>query len=146
VIRVYLPVHGSREDKVERPSVPQGEHGRVLLAEADPMVRNMATAMLSRLGYEVVQAKDGSDAVEIFRAGAQDFRCVILDVTMPVMDGWEAMRDIRALRPGIPVLLVSGYEESQVITPGVHDSPDAFIQKPFRLNDLKLAFDKCLGC
>ncbi|MRR38400.1 response regulator, partial [bacterium] len=142
VFRVYLPVMDVKPEIPENHEAPVPKKGKVLLAEDDAMVRKMTSAMLFRLGYDVVEATDGADAVEKFRMHGRDIDCVLLDITMPSLDGWEAMHAIRILRVDMPVILISGYDESLVMRADPADKPQAFIQKPFRINDLKTAMDK----
>ncbi len=61
------------------------------LIEDEEMIRNMATAMIMRLGYTVLAAKDGIEAIEMFVRHQKSIRCVVSDVTMPRMDGWETL-------------------------------------------------------
>ena len=89
--------------------------GTVLLIEDEEQVRNMAKMMLTRLGYTVLEAKDGVEAVEIFQQHQDEIRCVLSDLTMPRMDGWETLAALRKLSPDIPVILSSGYDEAQVM-------------------------------
>jgi CheY-like chemotaxis protein len=95
--------------------------------------------MLTRLGYTVLEAKDGAEAVEVFKQHQDEVRCVLSDLTMPRMDGWETLAALRKLSPNIPVILSSGYDEAQVMAgAGEHpEVPNAFLGKPYRLQDLK---------
>ncbi len=122
----------------------EGE-GLVLLAEDEPIVRNITQAMLERLGYEVITAADGAVAVEIFRVRQDEFRLAILDLTMPRMNGWETLSMLRSLRPDIPVVLVSGYDEARVMQGDHAERPQAFVHKPYLLADLKAALRVALG-
>lgn len=114
----------------------------VLLVDDDPMFRNMAEALLKRqLGYEVITAGSGSEAVEIFGARKGEINLVLIDVTMPGMDGWETLTALRALRPDLPVVFASGYAEAQVRQNHYPEQPQAFLEKPYRAAELKSALD-----
>ena len=105
VFRVFFPV--SAEEVPRRPDqaaqAPEIEGGgTVLLVEDEEMVRNMAATMLTRLGFTVLEAKDGVEAVEVFRQHQDEIRCVLCDLTMPRMNGWETLAALRKLAPGTP--------------------------------------------
>ena len=86
--------------------------GTVLLVEDEEMVRGMATAMLKRLGFKVLEAKDGVEAVEVFRQRQNEIRLVLCNLSMPRMNGWETLTALRKLVPGVPVILAGGYDNS----------------------------------
>ncbi|MFH0998014.1 MAG: PAS domain S-box protein [Pseudomonadota bacterium] len=140
VFRVFLPA--SFEDVPllqERTAIERKFEGggTVLLVEDETQVRNMVRTMLSRLGYGVIEAKDGVEAVEIFQQYQDKIRCVLSDLTMPHMNGWDTLAALREISPEIPVILSSGYDEAQVMTGEHCERPDAFIGKPYQLKGLR---------
>jgi two-component system, cell cycle sensor histidine kinase and response regulator CckA len=120
-------------------SLPTGGRRLVLLVEDEPLLRDLARQMLERLGYEVSTAADGAEAVEVFRREYKEISCVLLDLTMPRMDGWETLSALRALQPDIPVVLTSGYDEVRLMEDLHRERPQAFLHKPYRMKDLKEA-------
>jgi DNA-binding NtrC family response regulator len=110
--------------------------GMVLLVEDEEMVRNVARTMLTRLDFRVIEAKDGVEAVEALRQHRDEIRCVLCDLTMPRMDGWQTLKELRKLAPGIPVILASGYGEAQVMAGEHPEQPGVFLKKPYRLKRL----------
>jgi len=105
--------------------------GTALLADDEVLVRSVVRDMLMGLGFDVVEASDGVEAMEVFRSRASEFALVVLDVTMPAMGGREAAAAMRALRPEVPVVCISGYEDGG--PPDADLSPAvAFLHKPFR--------------
>jgi CheY-like chemotaxis protein len=119
--------------------------GRVLLADDEPDVRGVIRAMLETLGYEVVEAADGAEAVEIFRQRAAEIDLVILDLVMPRLTGEAALAQIRRIAPGVPAILISGYDESGRIREIVAGGFGGFLQKPFRRQDLGRKARELLG-
>jgi PAS domain S-box-containing protein len=110
--------------------VPLGV-GSILIVDDEPSLREMARLILKNAGYSVLLAKDGWEAVEIFRKDIQKVGAVLLDMTMPVMGGYEAFKLIRKLQPGVPIVLTSGYTEA-----GVRDELGAgavagYLHKPY---------------
>ena len=118
--------------------------GTVLLVEDEEMVREIAAAMLTRLGFSVVEAKDGVEAVELFRQHQDKIRCVLCDNTMPRMNGWETFTALRKLAPDIPLILASGYDEAQVMAGDHPEWPQAFLNKPYKLKGLSDAISQAL--
>jgi CheY-like chemotaxis protein len=124
-----------RAGKTEKISKTEG-CGAVLLIEDEEPVRNMARMMLTRLGYTVIEAKDGDEGLEIFKQHQDEIQCVISDLTMPRMDGWETIAALRQLSPDIPVILSSGYDEARVMAYEHTEHPNAFLGKPYQLKSL----------
>ncbi|MDO9109136.1 MAG: ATP-binding protein [Desulfatirhabdiaceae bacterium] len=159
VFRIFLPVsteevpflpdlpaipEALQAAKAEMPSNIQG-YGTVLLIEDEPQVRNMANIMLTRLGYTVLEAKDGIEAVEIFQQHQDEISCVLSDLTMPRMDGWETLAALRKLSPDIPVILSSGYDEVQVMAGEHPERPNAFLGKPYQIKGFRETINRVLA-
>jgi CheY-like chemotaxis protein/anti-sigma regulatory factor (Ser/Thr protein kinase) len=123
---------------------PEGA-GRVLLADDEEDVRGVVHAMLETLGYEVIEAKDGHEAVEIFRRRAGEIDLVILDLVMPRLTGEAALGQMRRIAPSVPAILISGYDESGRIREIVGAGFGGFLQKPFRRQDLGKKVRELLG-
>ena len=113
------------------PPSPWKGNGRVLLVDDEDMVRSVATLMLKKMGFEVLTASDGREAVAAFKLGGSRIDAVVLDMTMPHMDGREALRAIRALRADVPVLMTSGFTEEDVASDVAEERHVGFLQKPF---------------
>lgn len=137
--RVFLPISAEelpiRQTKTVSASKTE-TNGTVLLIEDEEQMRSMSKMMLIRLGYSVVEASDGIDALEKFRQHRDDIRCVISDLTMPRMDGWDTLAALRRISPGIPVILSSGYDEALVMAGEHPERPNAFLGKPYQLQYL----------
>src|SRR5436190_11109801 len=107
------------EDKPERV---------VLLADDEPLVRNLVGAVLSDAGYRVLDASDGQQALEISRQFAGSIHLLLTDITMPRMNGIELSLQLASERPGIKVLMMSGVLSTE---PLVRDNSIHFLRKPF---------------
>jgi signal transduction histidine kinase/CheY-like chemotaxis protein len=147
--QVFWPLHARvpQAPRVEAPmSVPvAAKPGLVLLVDDETLVLEMATRMLKRLGYEVLAAGGGVEAVEHFRQRGAEVLAAILDVTMPGLDGWATLAAIRAVRPDVPAVLASGYDEVQVLGEEHAERPQVFLHKPFVLADLRAAIDRAVA-
>jgi CheY-like chemotaxis protein len=128
--------------KTKTPELERG--GTVMLVEDDEMMRKMAATMLTRLGFTVLAAKDGVEAVELFQQHQDEIRCVLCDLTMPRMGGSETLAAVRAIRTGIPVVLASGYDEARVMAGDHPERPQAFLGKPYEFEDLSDAICRAL--
>jgi CheY-like chemotaxis protein len=119
--------------------------GTVLVADDEPPIREMARRMLEALGFSVVQAADGEEAVERFREQAADIRLVLLDMTMPRLDGEGAFHRLRELDPQVKVILMSGYSEQEIRERLAGEPFADFLQKPFRFQALEERLRQLLG-
>ncbi len=110
--------------------------GTVLLVDDEETVRGIGAEMLKELGFDVVTANDGCEALEVYKTGT-DFRFVILDLTMPHMDGEQCYRELRMLNPDVKVILSSGFSESEITQKFAGKGLAGFIQKPYKLSVLQ---------
>jgi CheY-like chemotaxis protein len=136
--KLLLP---ASERSVDKPSI--GDHndlwrggGKALLVDDEETVRATGGKMLRELGFEVLTACDGLEAVEIFKSN-KDISFVVLDLTMPHMDGEQCFRELRSLDPAVRVIMSSGYNEQEVTQRFVGKGLAGFIQKPYKLSELK---------
>ncbi len=142
VLRVYFPTSAeASEDQapVAEPRVLQDEwrgSGTVLVVDDEEVVRSIAAKMLQRIGFDVLEAGDGKEALEQLQRHGDEIRCVLLDLTMPQMDGEETVRELRRTHGKIRVVLSSGYTEQEVSPRFADLGIDGFIQKPYRLQAL----------
>lgn len=110
--------------------------GTILLVDDEPMVREVAEAMLIHGGYDVIAAESGAAAVEQFGLQGSMVDCVLLDLAMPGMDGLETFRALRELDGSVRVLLTSGYSEQEALTRFGDETLAGFIQKPYHASTL----------
>ena len=115
--------------------------GTVLLVDDEETVRGIGTEMLKELGFAVITANDGGEAVEIFKT-RDDIAFVILDLTMPHMDGEQCFRELKQLKPDVKVIMSSGYNEQEVTQKFAGKGLAGFIQKPYKLSTLEEAIGK----
>jgi len=147
IVEILLP---ATAQPAERPSdvaqpAESNASGKVLVVDDEELMRDVGAEMLRGLGYEVEVAVDGKNAVEAVRTAREPFRCVILDIAMPVMNGWEAARAIRALRPDLPILFCSGHDVDAALgdTHGIEGA--RCLKKPYRIADLREALGDVVG-
>jgi CheY-like chemotaxis protein len=103
----------------------------ILIADDEPAVLMTTAAVLRHHGYKTVLARDGVEAVALFRAEPTRFVAVLLDLTMPGFDGAEVLRSIRAINPAVRVLVMSGYSERDVLNRLNGQENVSVLRKPF---------------
>lgn len=111
--------------------------GTILIVDDEEIVRKYTAAVVKRLGFETIVAANGDEAVSLFRKNPNDFICVILDLTMPVMDGLTTFLELKKLNPDQKVILLSGYSERDATCRFEGRGLSGFLQKPFRLEELR---------
>ena len=120
-----------------RPTPPPIEgHGAILVVDDDAAVRDVTRRLLSRQGFEVLDAPDGPRGVALLREAGARIRCVLLDLTMPGMDGTESFRRMREVRPDVRVVVMSGHSERSLATQFAGSGIVGRLHKPFDLTTL----------
>ncbi|MBN1867215.1 response regulator [Candidatus Sumerlaeota bacterium] len=114
--RFYLPRALRKESAATLPESKEMPHGRetVLVIDDERMIRDMLRNILQRLGYNVLLASDGLEGTEIYKRRASEIDLVILDMSMPALSGGEVLRQLRALDPGVRVVVSSGYSTLRI--------------------------------
>jgi CheY-like chemotaxis protein len=147
-MRVLLPVSNSRATPPEVPAIDGGARrgtGTVLLVDDDAGARAAARRILARTGYHVVEAENGEHALEQYVALPEPPRCIVLDLSMPVMGGDECLRTLRQRGSTVPVLMTSGYDADDVAAHLVERGTVHFLQKPYTASALVTAVAELLG-
>ena len=119
--------------------------GKILLADDERTVRMVTGRMLEAFGFTVIAVNGGVEAVEAFRENQSDIVAVLMDLTMPNMDGEEAYRQLRAIDPGVKVVLMSGFNEQEAVRRFTGKGLAGFLQKPFRPEVLQAKLHELLG-
>lgn len=125
----------ARSEWVPRDDHWQGE-GTILLIDDEQSVLTITSKMLEMMGFAVLTAGDGREALRVFRERQDDIVCVLLDLTMPSMDGGEVFRELRCILPDVRVIMTSGYVEQDVAQRFVGKGLAGFLQKPFLYDTL----------
>jgi two-component system, cell cycle sensor histidine kinase and response regulator CckA len=120
-------------------------HGTILVVDDELVVRQTAKNSLERYGYDVLLAEDGRVAVDLFRERASEISVILLDLTMPVMGGEEALRELKLVRPDVAVVLSSGFNEVEAIRRFTGKGLTGFIQKPYTAAALAEKIKKALS-
>jgi CheY-like chemotaxis protein len=143
---VYLPCSkGAVKASTSRQeAIPSGHYERILFVDDEKALAHLGQAMLERLGYCAVVHTSALEALDIFRAAPQQFDLVITDQTMPHMTGDTFVRELRRIRPDIPVILCTGFSHTMSAEKARALGIDALLMKPLVSSDLGLAIQRVL--
>jgi len=147
--KVYLPLAGDvavpskPRKRVETKTRPAGR-GRVLIIDDEQALVRLVTEALTELGYSPVGFIASAKALQAFLENPKQFDAVITDESMPGMSGSELIRQMRALRPELPILLVTGYLSAEVIERAKQAGATEFLKKPLRARQLQTALTRML--
>jgi signal transduction histidine kinase/CheY-like chemotaxis protein len=119
------------------PAARDASAATILVVDDEVDVRKVAELMLSHLGFRVLLARNGQEAIELFRLHRAALACVLLDLTMPHMDGQQVFQALREIDPDVPTILMSGYSEHEVNLRFAGLGLAGFLQKPFSLDKIQ---------
>lgn len=140
--KVYLPVQisgepeGDKSPDQEAVETWQGS-GTILLVEDEESIMSIAQSMLEMLGFRVVGACNGKEALALYRKNAVNIDLVITDIGMPVMDGYALFRELKELNPELPIIISSGLGDTMVTSKIPVDAIAGMIGKPYNLDQLR---------
>jgi two-component system cell cycle sensor histidine kinase/response regulator CckA len=137
--RVFLPSAREPAETIPPADASNGTwrgEGTVLIADDEEAVRLTAARMMEALGFQVVLAAGGAEAIDRFRAAPDAFRLALVDLTMPQLSGEEVVRELRQVRADLRVLLMSGCPDTEPMSRSADNEPVDFLPKPFQLATL----------
>jgi CheY-like chemotaxis protein len=144
VFRVLFPAVDRVVEDTRKPDAVVDDdwhvEGTVLVVDDEPAVRALACQILQEAGVTVLSAVDGQDALRQFEAHSAEIRTVLLDLTMPGLDGGEVFQRLLQIDPGVKVILCSGYDEQDVSSKCGPILPAGFLRKPFTSSELIRSF------
>ncbi len=136
--KIYFPLTESNieESPVKAMPKPKGGTETIMVAEDNTEVRNFIKDALERVGYRIIEAVDGEDAIKVFNENRDKIHLLLLDTIMPKKNGREVYEKIKALNPGIKPLFMSGYTADIIHNKGMLETGLNFIPKPVMPNEL----------
>jgi PAS domain S-box-containing protein len=136
-VSIYLPfMEGPKPEAEVAPCEVRGGEETLLLVDDEETMLKSTTMLLQDLGYHMITAGSGPEAVDLFSKNPEDVDLILLDQGMPGMDGMETLTRLREIRPDVRVLLITGLSQSEEIQKALKQGAFGIIQKPFRLEDL----------
>ncbi|NTV49128.1 MAG: response regulator [Geobacteraceae bacterium] len=139
--RVYLPAQLSILETEETPqtkdAAPWLGSGTILLAEDEEQVKLIATIMLKEMGFHVLDAANGKEALELYLQNAADITLVVTDMGMPVMNGYDLFYKLKQLNPQLPIIISSGFGEGDIVSKIPSEEIAGMLNKPYRFEQLR---------
>jgi PAS domain S-box-containing protein len=143
---IYLPVYEkAKAEEKKKVEMPLKASGTILFVDDEQMIIDVGAAILKKLGYEVMTATGGKEAIDIFSGNSGKINLVILDMIMPDVPGSEVFDKIRAINPDVKVILSSGYALDSQTAEIMAKGCDGFIQKPFNAAKLSAKLNEILN-
>ena len=144
---IYLPISADRMKGAmpDNSRVSPKGSGLILVVDDEPMMREVAEAILKENGYEVLLAQDGEEGVDLFLKHQGRIRGVLLDLAMPKKSGREAFQEMKRIDPNVRVLLASGFKKDERIRFLLNSGVHSFIEKPYTYEKLTTAIAQMLG-
>jgi len=144
--RIYLPASdGTQSDETASPEGVLRGTETVLLVDDEEVVLDVNREILENQGYSVLTARNGKEALEIYRHRRDEIALVLLDMVMPGIDGEETFRLLKRIDPGVKVILASGYSTNDQIRNMMRNGCCAFLQKPFGNLELTMKVREVIG-
>jgi PAS domain S-box-containing protein len=141
VVRVLLPAAmppGQAAADDELPAPARQCTQTVLVVDDEEMVRELCLDMVRRCGYRAIAAEDGEQAIALFQRHAEEVACVLLDLTMPRLDGLATFEQLKRIRPDLPVIICSGYSPDEMATRFEGQGLAGLLGKPYQFENLRL--------
>ena len=137
IVSIYLPAIEKQEQETMKnsPKMLEG-NGTILMVDDEEMVLNVGTELVKQMGYDVLEARSGKEAIEVYKENKCKVDMVVLDMIMPDMDGGRAYEQMKEINPDVKVILTSGYGIGGQVTEIMRRGCDSFIQKPFGIKEL----------
>ena len=126
-------------------AAPEHGRGRVLLVDDDHLVRGVTARMLESIGYHVIAASCGQEAIEHYRRNPAAIDLAIIDLAMPQLDGCETFRTLRQINPAIRAILATGYDRDSAAQTMIDEGMLGLVQKPFDVHELSRAIEEALA-
>ena len=144
-ITIYLPAFPDeqKKNKVVNNAIATGE-GKILFVDDEKMLVDLGKMMLERIGYQAVALQSPTEALAAFQKNSDSFDLVISDLTMPGLQGTQLAREIKKIRPNIPVILATGFDSRTALAQDANKDIDAVLSKPLSINALSETIKKFL--
>ncbi len=137
IFKIYLPAFKTEIQgaQMQQPELLTGKGELILVAEDEGSIREITCSTLETYGYEAIAAEDGVQAVAEYAQNTDKIKVILMDMMMPVMDGYASIRAVRKINPGVKIIAVSGLAEIEKLK-NVADHTNAFLPKPYTAEKL----------
>ncbi|MCS6816533.1 MAG: ATP-binding protein [Blastocatellia bacterium] len=148
-VHIFWPIARESEvhvssQRLEEAKIPRGSGETVLLVEDDPTILKLGERLLEKLGYRVLTAHNGREAIALYARHQPEIRLILLDAVMPEMSGEQTLRELRALDPQVRILVTTGYSSRDQLKDFPWEATDGLLLKPYDVHSLARAIRQCL--
>jgi PAS domain S-box-containing protein len=145
--RIYLPCSEvvTRNESAEMAASPVAGEGNILFVDDETAIADMAKKTLERMGYTVTAKVDSLEALKNFQNSPQEYDVVVTDQTMPQLTGMDLAREMKKIRPELPIILCTGYSEETTPEKALEAGITSYLYKPVSSRDLTQAIQKAIG-
>lgn len=144
IITLTIPVLGNTKG-IEKPETISMGNGMILLVDDEKVNRQTAVELLGHLGYNMLEAENGNEALEIFKDKWKDIDLVILDMIMPGKDGYETFLEMKQIAPHIKIILLTGYSDIEKVKIMNQLGLNAILRKPFQINEMSQVVEEIIS-
>ncbi len=144
ILHIYLPRSTEKRIAKHHDKLLRGHGEKILVVDDDQVFRESTCEVLSRMGYQTIEAWDGKEAIKRFEQHQDEIRLIFMDILMPGLTGIQASRRIRKISSDIPIIFVTAYDRTQPLEPEVYEEHAELINKPFRISVLSQAIQQAL--
>jgi len=141
---IYLPRSSQQRVAKHQGKLLRGHGETILVVDDDQVFRESTCEVLSRMGYQTIEAWDGKESIKQFEQHQDEIRLIFMDILMPGLTGIQASRRIRKISPDIPIIFLTAYDRTQPLEAEVYEANAELINKPFRISVLSQAIQKAL--
>jgi CheY-like chemotaxis protein len=118
-----------------------------LLVDDEVQIMAVAKALLETMGFSVIEALNGNEAIEQYQKYTAEISMVLTDIGMPVMDGYELFRELKKINPKLPIIVSSGFAESDILSHIARADIAGLVSKPYRYDQMREVLkEACGGC
>ena len=146
--QIYLPISDNKalnQSFVTSANITVGADQTILLVDDDQQLREAQNKALQMLGYKTLEAKHGKEAVELFEEHQKSISLILMDITMPIMSGVAAAKQIRAIQPDSRIIFVTGYDRDDTLNgTQLPDAHELILKKPYTMNKLNAVIQQQL--
>ena len=146
-LKIYIPLAEPHRHPTAKPASIAVISGNetLLLVEDDPAVRKVTKTLLEELGYSVIEAVDGEQAIKLFRENVERVQLIVSDMIMPKLSGKDVHDELKKIKPDVRILFISGYTADILKQKGIENEKINFISKPLRADALSRKIREVLG-
>jgi len=140
-IKVFIPIQAGEIARVESPQqdafAQWKGNGTILLVEDEEEIRTITEFMLEDLGFTVIKAMNGKEGLDLYRKHSADICLVLTDIGMPIMDGYALFRELKKLRPELPIIISSGFGDNDITSRIPREELAGLVSKPYSFDQLE---------